>query len=611
MATAYSTETSINHAGQLVMTQSIQHDTHAYIGAFIDELVRCGVKHACICPGSRSTPLAMMFAQNPNIKVWMQLDERSGAFFALGLAKSLTEPVVLVCTSGSAAANFFPAVVEAYHARVPLIVLTADRPPELHGIGAPQTIDQNRIYGSHVKWFVDVALPESSPDMLRYVSSIADRATTFALTDPIGPIHLNFPFREPLVPLPADAADNTAVSVSAISEPKKRQTEVMSGLRDTDLIYTKALAVDLSKIQRGLIICGPQRSYELGDAIARLAEALGYPVLADGLSQLRAGQHENSTVITTYDAFLRDPAFVEKVQPDVVIRFGRPPTSKPLNQYLQKYANARQILVDGGGGWNDPSLIATEIVHAESSMFCENLVNHLGALRRLSEVDNTWLNQWIKTDLTTRAAMSRTIDSFKEMFEGRVYTELANLLPDNATVYVSSSMPVRDLDTFFPNSERIVRILSNRGANGIDGVVSSAMGTAASHDGPTVLIIGDLAMYHDMNGLLAGKLHKLNLTIVLINNDGGGIFSFLPQAAYPEHFELLYGTPHGLDFSKMAALYDANYCNATDWDVFRTAVKQGIQSGGVQIVEVKTKRDLNVTQHREIWKAVAQALAEQ
>jgi 2-succinyl-5-enolpyruvyl-6-hydroxy-3-cyclohexene-1-carboxylate synthase len=395
------------------------------------------------------------------------------------------------------------------------------------------------------------------------------------------------------------------------ASPKVRQTQVTNGLRDTDLRYVKALAADLAKAKRGLIICGPQRNYELGDAVARLAEALGYPVLADGLSQLRAGQHESSTVIATYDAFLRDQAFVEQAAPDVIIRFGMPPTSKSLTQYLSKYATARQILVDGGGGWLDPSLTASEILHVESMMLCEGLVNQLGALRRLSEIDNSWLNHWIKTDLTTRAAMSRTIDSFTTMFEGRVYTEIGSLLPDNTIVYVSSSMPVRDLDTFFPISTRIIRILSNRGANGIDGVVSSAMGTAASHSDPTVLIIGDLAMYHDMNGLLAGKLHKLNLTIILINNDGGGIFSFLPQSAYPENFELLYGTPHGLDFSKMATLYGAGYTYANDWHIFRDAVNQSIQRGGVNIVEVKTNRDTNVTQHREIWQAVSGAIARQ
>src|SRR5579859_1090259 len=348
---------------------TIQQATHVYVSAFIDELVRCGVRHAVLCPGSRSTPLAMLLAENKQIKLWMHLDERSAAFFALGIAKAGREPVIVACTSGTAAANFLPAVVEAHYARIPLIVLTADRPPELREVGAPQTIDQQNLFGMHAKWFVEMMLPEATSGALRYVRTMACRAVATASSVPAGPIHLNFPFREPLVPQPADVP----IQDVARSDGKPYVT-VTSGLRETDSDQISDLWRNLRRIEQGLIVCGPQNDPAFPLSVKNLSRFLGYPILADPLSQVRSGQYLAPNLIATYDAMLRDSAFTDRMAPQVVLRFGAVPTSKPLTQYLQKYRDFRQIVIDGGEGWNDPDLIASDVIHADPGRFCNALM---------------------------------------------------------------------------------------------------------------------------------------------------------------------------------------------------------------------------------------------
>jgi 2-succinyl-5-enolpyruvyl-6-hydroxy-3-cyclohexene-1-carboxylate synthase len=576
-----------------------QHALAWSVGALVDELGRAGVRHFCVCPGSRSTPLALTIAREPAAKLWMHLDERSAAFFALGLAKTLREPVALVCTSGTAAANFLPAVVEAFYARVPLVVLTADRPHELRGVGAPQTIDQVNLFGAHVKWFVDMAEPDATPQMLRYVRAVASRAVATARRGPAGPVHLNCPYREPLIP------DLAAPAAPAARPEGRAYVTVAAGPRAPEADLVGALAADLRAAPRGLILAGPQDDPRLAHAVVRLAAALGYPILADPLSGLRRGSHDRALVLDCYDAFLRDAGFVERYAPELVLRFGAMPTSKPVLLYLQHYAACRQIVVDGDGGWNEPTLLASDVVHADGRLLCEALVAVLPAPTE----QTGWAAAWQSADRRARAAITAYFEGMDELFEGKVFAELAALLPEGALLYAGNSMPVRDMDTFFFGGERAVRLLANRGANGIDGVVSSALGASVANAGPTVLAIGDLSFYHDSNGLLAAMQHGLDLTIVLLNNDGGGIFSFLPQAGQPEHFEQLFGTPHGLDFRPLAQVYGARYERVSSWEAFRTAVLHGLEAGGLQIVEVPTERNRNVTLHRELWKDVSEALA--
>ncbi|HEY0777299.1 MAG TPA: 2-succinyl-5-enolpyruvyl-6-hydroxy-3-cyclohexene-1-carboxylic-acid synthase [Gemmatirosa sp.] len=589
----------------------------AYVGAFVDELARSGVRHVCIAPGSRSTPLALTIVEHPALRTWVHLDERSAAFFALGMARAFGAPVALLCTSGTAAANFFPAVVEARAAGVPLLVLTADRPPELQDVGAAQTIDQHRLYGAHAKWFAEVALPEATPGLLRYARTLAGRAVATAAAAPAGPVHLNFPFREPLVPVAVEApaglgaGDALAWRGRADGAPWVVVDDAPPTLADA---VARRIAAELRAAHRPLLVCGPQLDRGLAAPLAALARVLDAPLLADPLSQLRWGAHRDGSpddpVVDRYDAALRDERAAAALAPDLVLRIGALPTSKPLLQYLERHAAvARQVVVDAAR-WPDPSLRAAEVVHADPRVLAERLRAELAPGD--GAPTSGWRARWRQVDAATGAALADYAAALDEPFEGRALAEVAALVPAGGTLFVSSSMPVRDLDAFAAGDGRALRVLANRGANGIDGVVSTALGTAAAAreagGGPLVLVIGDLAFYHDMNGLLAARLHALDATIVVLNNDGGGIFSFLPQAAHPAHFEALFGTPHGLEFGPAAALYGACYHRADTPPALRAAVKAGVGGRGLHVVEMRTDRARNVALHRGAWAAVAAAL---
>ena len=343
------------------MTQA--HALHAFVDAFVDELARCGLQHACICPGSRSTPLALLLHQHPAIKTWMHLDERSAAYFALGQAKALRQPVAVLGTSGTATLNFAPAVAEAFYARVPLLVLTADRPPELQDVGAPQTIDQSRLYGRHVKRCVEMPLPEGGPDAVRYVRTTASRALSVCRAERPGPVHVNFPFREPLVPIAPDHRPGERTAAPFVKVTQGPQT--LSHADATEL------ASQLRGAQRGLIVCGPQDDPAFPEAVVRLARELQFPLLADVLSQVRCGTHDVSNLIDSYDAFLRDPQLARDLAPDLVLRFGATPVSKPLQQYLQSPTACRQMLIAPADDWHDPALVATDRVQVDPRAFCE------------------------------------------------------------------------------------------------------------------------------------------------------------------------------------------------------------------------------------------------
>ncbi len=590
----------------------IENPTFAFVAAFVDELARSGVRDVVVCPGSRSTPLAYGFAGNSALKVWMEYDERSAGFFALGLAKATGRAVGLVCTSGTAAANFMPAVVEAAMGRVPMVVITADRPAELRDNGAPQAIDQLRLYGVYAKWFAEMPLPEATNEMLRFARTQAGRAVGIAQAQPAGPVHLNQPFREPLTPSPISGQplppesqrDPVAWQGRANGQPYVELKQAPRRVNPQDITE---LAETLQGIEKGLLICGPQDDPTLAPAIAELAHRLGFPILADPLSGLRAGSHNRDLVISNYDAFLRDIRFTsgQEFEPEVIIRFGAMPTAKPLLLFLKRFPNLPQYLIDGGDGWNEPTQLARTVIHADPAWFCRDLATALP----VKDTATNWLKDWQRFSNTTAYVLQNALGRLEELFEGRVLASMANLLPDGATLFVGNSMPVRDLDSFFGGSPKNIRLLANRGANGIDGVISSALGVAAAGQGPLVLVIGDISTYHDLNGLLAAKLHKLNATIVVLNNDGGGIFSFLPQAGYPHNFEQLFGTPHGLDFEPVMGMYGAKFSRVQDWPAFEKAMQNALKEDGLKVIEVPTHRDSNVTLHRQMWAAVYEGLA--
>jgi 2-succinyl-5-enolpyruvyl-6-hydroxy-3-cyclohexene-1-carboxylate synthase len=600
--------------------------TYAYVGAFVDELQRAGVHHVVVCPGSRSTPLAICIAEQPGIHAWMHVDERSAAFFGLGMAKRLSQPVALLCTSGTAAANFLPAIIESHLTHVPLLALTADRPHELRDCGAPQAIDQNRLYGTYVKWFMDAALPEASNAALRYIRTIANRAAALTRAVPAGPVHLNLPFREPLTPAPLPdqplppQAQRDAVAWNGRPDnaPYVAVQEELPGSISPDEI--ERLAKRMHTTPRGLIIVGPCDNPALATTLPQLAEYLGYPILADALSPLRYCEDPHGYVISSYDAFLRSEAFVERAEPQFILRIGAMPTSKPLLLYLQRYASCPQVVVNSNGDWNEPTQLASEMIHADPEIICNSLLGDITSYGSYwsSHVEpgyaaQEWLALWYDVNQATQRALLDSMQGFEQLFEGRVFSELAELLPAGATLYAGNSMPVRDMDTFFWPGQKRLRCLGNRGANGIDGIVSSALGVSAANatlgdDGPTVLVIGDLSFFHDLNGLLAARLHRLNLVVVLVNNDGGGIFSFLPQSAYPEHFEQLFGTPTGLDFRHAVEMYGGTFRRIADWEQFRAAFRHGMAAGGLHVIEVPTERASNVSMHRQLWRAVDAAL---
>jgi 2-succinyl-5-enolpyruvyl-6-hydroxy-3-cyclohexene-1-carboxylate synthase len=374
------------------------------------------------------------------------------------------------------------------------------------------------------------------------------------------------------------------------------------------LAQLQHLAEQISSIERGLIIVGPSVDPTLAAPLIDLAQRLGYPILADPLSQLRCGEHDHTHIISSYDAFLRIEAFLEHSEPELVLRFGAMPTCKPLLLYLKRYVMCQQIVIDGNGGWEEPTQLASAMIHANPVALCNSLLELLAV-----KTSETWLKRWQQADQITRQALHTALQDFPQLFEGRIFTELAELLPDRATLYVGNSMPVRDLDTFFWCNERNICMLGNRGASGIDGMVSCALGASAAvtvsgNNDPTILVIGDLSFFHDLNGLLAAHLHKLNLVIVLVNNDGGGIFSFLPQAAYPEHFEQLFGTPTGLDFRPVVQMYGGTFQRSETWEAFRNAMTQGMRDGGLHVIEVRTERASNVSMHRQLWQVVEEAL---
>lgn len=579
--------------------------------AAIEELVRGGVREAVVCPGSRSTPLALACAEEPALTTRSIVDERSAAFFALGAGKASQRPALVVATSGTAGAHFYPAIIEAQASGVPLIALTADRPPELHGWGAPQTIDQQQLFGAHVRFFADLGLPEAAT--LRHLRSIISRACDRARG---GPVHLNAPFREPLAPVPQElpwALDH---------RPALRHLRRAAAAPDV-----AEAARELSQRRRGLIVCGPRDAQdELPAAVQALSARLGYPVIAEAASQVRFALDAS---IACADAIVRDERWARALAPEAVVRIGGGLTSKALQAFL---SGAFTVVIAERDEVIDPAHDAALALCGEAPAICRALERELAApaganataatasaptaatasaptaaaatsataAAATSPADAGYTAAWAACERRARRALADL-----ELSEPLVARETVASLSEGAQLFVSSSMPVRDVDAFAFTAARGVRVLSNRGVNGIDGVVSSALGAAAATGRPTTLLLGDLAFLHDLGGLLAARRLDLPLTIVVVNNDGGGIFSFLPVANLTDRFEELFGTPHGLDLAHAAALCGARLERPQSPGELRTALRE---ASGLTIIEVRTDRALNVEQHRALQQRVSQAL---
>jgi 2-succinyl-5-enolpyruvyl-6-hydroxy-3-cyclohexene-1-carboxylate synthase len=569
-------------------------DTYRGLRAFADELARCGMRHAVTSPGSRSTPLVLSLARDDRIRASSHVDERSAAFFALGLAKATGTPPALACTSGTAAANYAPAVIEAHEARVPLLVLTADRPPELRDLGAGQTIDQVKLYGTAAKWYLEVDDHPATPERLRWLRQLACRAYWTALEGRPGPVHLNFSLREPLVldePLPDDDDSGRHGGRPWVTRPTIAP--------EPPPAFVDRLRDELEARPRAVLVAGRQeRDPALAAALAGFAEWLAIPLLADPLSGARRGP----AAIAHYDALLRDAQWAAAHAPELVIRVGDLPTSKPLRAWLHGLDTALQISFDPENVWQDPAGAVATILAADP----RGALDAIGG-RMKRRKDTAWLDDWHGADRAASAAIARALGP-AGLSEPRVAAELGQALPADATVVVASSMPVRDAETFFPAREAPPRVLSNRGANGIDGTVSTAFGCAAGGDGPAVLLIGDVALIHDLGGLLAAHRLGLKLTIVLLHNDGGGIFDFLPVSREGAEFVEHVATPHGLDFAHAAALFGLDYELAGTVAEFRAALGRALAAERTSIVAVRTDRAANVALHGAVWDEVARAI---
>ena len=551
----------------------------SFAATFVDELAAQGVEYACVSPGSRSAPVAMALQRHPRIKVVVQVDERSGSFFGVGLGKSTGKPAVLLCTSGTAAAEFHAAVIEASYSRTPLIVLTADRPPELRDVGANQVIDQTHLYGAAVRWFFDPGPPVDIPGAPRMWRRLAARAVAEAAD---GPVHINLPFREPLVPPPGQVPTADGDSGQTVTSGRLLPTPAQLA----------TLASALQRARRPLVVAGEMRD---GDRLAPALTRLGLPVLAEPGSQLRRA--ETSGSVESYEALLRAGWSLQH-GPDLVIRVGATPTSRAMNSWLAAAA-APTFLIDPDHSWRDQDQVARHIVACDPQALLE-------ALPPMNRTE--WRDEWVAAGKKAGAAISATLIS-TPVHEGHIVRALAARLPDPAQVFIGSSMPIRAADSFWPLAKPQQRFYGNRGASGIDGLVSTGLGVATGRsDVPTVLLLGDLSVYHDMDGLWAIGRHGIKATVVVCDNNGGGVFNFLPQAQHQDVFEEIFATPLGLDFAQIARLYGLVYSPVHDRSGLEPAISDAIDKATPTMVVVQFKRDDSVSGHRLCWEAAAAAL---
>ena len=574
----------------------------AWAESFVDELARAGVRDVAVAPGSRSTPLVLAFARHGRFRMRVHLDERSAAYFALGVGKASGLPAAVVTTSGTAAANLLPAVVEAAQSEAPLLVLTADRPHRLRDADANQAIDQVGLYGTFPRAFFDVGPPVLAGPELRHLRTLACRAVAGATAPSAGPVHVNFPFDKPLEP--------EAVPEGFVREHPLAARGRADGAPFVDVRPTRATPNedDLGRLARalsskeGVIVAGPSPDPgRLGPAVRALAAATGFPVLADPLSGARFGPADGARIVSAYDLFLRDAEVVERFAPSVIFRVGASPTSSALLGWLLQHASVGHVVVDDGDRWKDHTATAVLYVKADPA---DTLLALAARVARSSS--DAWSQQWEAAEAATLAAL--TADQ-GEQHEGDVWSAVLAAAPADGAVFVSSSMPVRDLDAFGHPREEPLSVFGNRGASGIDGIVSTAFGVASQRNAPTICVLGDIAFFHDQNGLLWRRERDASVVFVLIDNDGGGIFHMLPVAGHEPHFTPLVATPHGLDLRRAAELHGLELRDVTIGGL-EEALGEAVRVARTVVLRVRTDRADNHRRHTEIVAAVARSVRE-
>ncbi|HEC2156312.1 TPA: 2-succinyl-5-enolpyruvyl-6-hydroxy-3-cyclohexene-1-carboxylic-acid synthase [Staphylococcus delphini] len=539
---------------------------------FVSELYAYGLREVVISPGSRSTPLALAFECHPHIQTWIHPDERSAAFFALGLIKGSQRPVAILCTSGTAAANYVPAIAESHISRLPLVVLTSDRPHELRGVGAPQAINQVNMFQNYVRFQFDLPIADGTPNTLDVNKYQLQKASQFFEGPHQGPVHFNLPFREPLTP---DLSRQDLLTSLHYERPHYQKTMDFSAI------------LPVLKQSKGLIVVGDMQHQDISQ-ILTFATIYDLPILADPLNGIRATQHPN--VVTTYDLLLRSGL---DLSADFVIRVGKPVVSKKLNQWL-KTTDATQILVQNNADIDAFPKNSDYFFEMSANDFFRALGDIPAAYRKM------WLRQWQSMEEQARHTIKVHQKTAND--EAAYVSRVLDKLGADDALFVSNSMPIRDIDNLYIDHQ--ARIYANRGANGIDGVVSTALGMAVHQK--VTLLIGDIAFYHDMNGLLMSKLNDIHMNIVLLNNDGGGIFSYLPQKeGAPEHFERLFGTPTGLNFEHAALLYDFNYKRFQDLQSFEYS---HLTTMTPTLFEVVTQRETNYEAHQNLYQKLSEVV---
>ena len=571
-----------------------------YIAALVDEFYQLGVRHAVFSPGSRSTTMAMLFKEHEGFETYMNIDERSASFMALGIAKAHKEPTVLVCTSGSAVAHYLPAILEAQYTGIPLIVLSADRPHTLLHVGAPQTVDQHKIFGTAVNYFEELAVPQES-HYYTYPRQVARKSYMKAMDTKKGPVHINVPLFEPLVP--ELSRNHFEAGRSSFKVVKPNYSSVFGFDNRNNLTHinnaidiahgndgTKEINDLLERYERILILAGPQIDIDEADMIRSFGESLQAPILADPLSNVR-GCDTSNVVISTYDALLAGKALWHELKPDCVIQFGQIVVSKRVQQMIASWTDVEYIEVNPTMDSMNPTGKTT--MHMQASI---DVFTHLHGKNNSSD---TYLNIWRRLDQAGKKQLSTAIDE-PHCFEGRTIRELQKQIPEDGQIFVANSMTIRDFDYFWFSGESKAVLYGNRGVNGIDGTISTALGLAANGK-PTYLVTGDLSLFHDLNGLAVAKTHNLNLIIILHNNDGGGIFEYLPQKG-TKHFDYLFSTSQGLDYSGAAKLYGCGYTKISSPNELSSVLANVSQETGVHIIEIPTNREYSRELHKKYTK---------
>ena len=571
-----------------------------YIAALVDEFYQLGVRHAVFSPGSRSTTMAMLFKEHEGFETYMNIDERSASFMALGIAKAHKEPTVLVCTSGSAVAHYLPAILEAQYTGIPLIVLSADRPHTLLHVGAPQTVDQHKIFGTAVNYFEELAVPQES-HYYTYPRQVARKSYMKAMDTKKGPVHINVPLFEPLVP--ELSRNHFEAGRSSFKVVKPNYSSVFGFDNRNNLTHINN-AIDiahgndgtneindlLESYERILILAGPQIDIDEANTIRFFGEALQAPILADPLSNVR-GCGISEVVISTYDALLAGQFLWHELKPDCVIQFGQIVVSKRVQQMIASWTDVEYIEVNPTMDSMNPTGKTTMHVQASIDVF-----THLYGKNNNSD---EYLKLWQRLEQEGKKQLSIAIDE-PHCFEGRTIRELQKQIPEDGQIFVANSMTIRDFDYFWFSGESKAVLYGNRGVNGIDGTISTALGLAVNGR-PTYLVTGDLSLFHDLNGLAVAKTHNLNLTIILHNNDGGGIFEYLPQKG-TKHFDYLFSTSQGLDYSGAAKLYGCGYTKISSPNELSSVLANVSQETGVHIIEIPTNREYSRELHKKYTK---------